>query len=202
VAALGCKTTQGDKVEGEGDAKVEEAAKLPTPPQPAVPLEVLYDEENMGALNDWAFAFADWERVGEFRLGMQIDEVVAKLGEPEELESQSEWYGSEVDYYGYPSKGYGFHVERLVEELEGQVISISVRAPAADKTRLGIAVGAHAEEVEEVYGPYVNWSVSGETNLSAGFMYSWVQFQLADGFVDEIHIGTGDPFESMGDGED
>ncbi len=186
-----------------GDVEdVVEAAATPTPPQPAVALGVLYEEENIEALNDWSFEFNDWESIGPFANLMPIAKVIEILGEPETVEDQSEWYGSQVDVYEYPTKGYTFHVSRDEDDYDGKVLSISARGPAIEATKLGIKVGSHAEEVEKVYGPYVNWRVSGESNLSIGFMYTWVQFLLVDGFVVEIHVGTGDPFDSFGDGED
>lgn len=196
--------SSSDASTADVEAPVEGAAGAPvqTPPQPDVALDVLYEEENVEALNDWSFTFSEWEAIGPFKIFMPISEVVDVLGDPEEVSDQSEWYGSQVDFYEYPSKGYAFHVSRDGDEYEGKVLAISAREPAAEATRLGAKVGARAEEIEATYGPYVNRRVSGEGNLSIGFMYTWVQFLMVDGFVVEMHIGTGDPFDSFGDGED
>ena len=179
------KTEEG---KDEFDTKMDKAMA----PVPGVPFSELYTDENVDHLNTFAFAMAEYEEVGELRNGLTEQQVVEILGVPEERSSQDEWYGSAVDAFLYPSKGYTLIIERT-DDLSGKVLSLTATAPAVEVTKLGIKVGSTEAELREAYGAMASPRDSRPRSLSIGFMYTWVQFGLTDGLVDMIHIGTGDP---------
>ncbi len=136
------------------------------------------------------------ERLGDVRLGwlregMPRADVIAKLGEPAEVEKPWEEgaTGEWVSENRWPKAGVSILFSANSEGGSQTARGITVRAPFAEKTDRGVGIGSSEAEVRAAYAGTFDPRPSG---LVAGSVYGGVFFDFDDaGRVVSIFIGPG-----------
>lgn len=136
------------------------------------------------------------EVIGGLRLGMPAEEVLALVGEPAkrgrvELEGATGTYIQEWSY-----KPQGLRLSMGAETRKGaqRLHTLTIKAPSALATRLGIGIGSTRKAVLAAYGKMGDPAdPAGATDevFVAGTVYGGVFFTFAADKVTEIFVGAG-----------
>jgi len=147
--------------------------------------------------NDTSFKVMEDERLGELSVSSTSDEVAQKLGPPTRKGriEMSEASGDDIQSWFYPAQG--LTVAMAIDDREtgkGSVSTLTIKAPATFKTRLGIGIGSTRKEVLDAYGKLRDPefpSGDKEEVFLAGSIYGGVFFTFKRDKVSQIFVGAG-----------
>lgn len=137
------------------------------------------------------FALMESETIGELKLGLTTDEVIALLGQPGKV-SENEYWEADGAYhrtYSYPDLG--IELDLAGEESEIKVVNMILAAqPCSLETSKGIVLGNNYTDVDQAYEGYLNPEFSDTQTLVAGSIYGGVVFSFEDGILQTIFVGA------------
>ena len=131
---------------------------------------------------------------GELKTGLTDKDVVAKLGEPERKDGREEEgaTGDIVDLWYYPKKGIVLTMSSQTMTSAQSVSGITIKAPCAFKTKLGIGVGSTRADVLAAYGAFKDPEFpAGPEQFIAGSVYGGMFFDFTKEQVVSMFMGVG-----------
>ncbi len=130
------------------------------------------------------------DSINGISIGMTREEVVAKMGEPQESTDPIVWGSDGLEHFICYYDNISFEIEFSGESGNSRVNGITMRELSKYKTSRGIGIGSTADEVKEKYKGYINEEHSNETGIVCGSLYGGVVFGEENGKVVSIFIGA------------
>ena len=138
------------------------------------------------------YELMDKEKLGDISLGLLYNEIIEKLGEPEE-KTEPIIYGADGEYHQtlkYNTKGIELDLIGEVEKNR-KINRILISSPCVFKTLRGIGIGSNYKEVELKYKEEIDPEFSNSKSLVAGTIYGGLMFRFENNAVITIFIGAG-----------
>jgi hypothetical protein len=139
-------------------------------------------------------AFSDSsERLGALRLGLPAAEVIQALGQPASRGPIEKWgaTGQLHQEWRYPAQGITVDLVADTETGPQTVRGLTIAAPCALRTRLGIGIGSSLAEVRKAYGPHESKDAPYDgKRFVAGSLFGGVLFFIEQDRVRSIFVGA------------
>jgi len=131
---------------------------------------------------------------GELESGLADKAVLAKFGEPESKDGREEEgaTGDIVELWHYPKQGVVLTMVSQTMTSAQSVSGITISAPCAFKTKLGIGVGSTRADVSAAYGAFKDPEFpAGPEQFIAGSVYGGMFFDFTKDEVVSMFMGVG-----------
>jgi len=134
----------------------------------------------------------DLNHVGDLSLGMKMNAVVEKLGEPEVKSKEEEWAADGWIHqdWGYKAKGIYLNMTRDKDSSAMEVFSISITNPCPFKTKKNVGIGSTYDEVMTTYAQEIDKTSSDENVVTVGSLYGGIIFEFSNKKVSKIFVGA------------
>jgi len=148
-------------------------------------------EDILAQRSETGMELMDNETIGKLRLGLSYSDVVAFLGEAEEV---NEVYVSEVDgekhqMYHYPSKGISLSF-LFPEGKKNELTEIEMKTPSDLLTSRKIGIGSSYADTKTAYQNVLDEDFTSENQIVAGSIYGGVVFNFENDKVVRVFIGA------------
>lgn len=148
-------------------------------------------EDILAQKQETGMELMDTETIGKLHLGLSYSDVVAILGEAEEV---SEAYVSEIDAekhqtYNYPKKGISLSFI-LPEDRKNELTEIEIKAPSDLVTSRKIGIGSAYDETLAAYKNVLDVDFTSDDQIVAGSIYGGVVFNFENKKVMRMFIGA------------
>lgn len=131
------------------------------------------------------------ETIGPLALGMSADEVVSRMGMPEEKSDAKIWGADKMEhqYWYYPAKG--IEIGMIKRDGRQDVERIVIKNACEYKTQRGIKIGSREMDVQAAYKDAINPGDSRPgKRIVCGTVYGGIIFDLRNDAVSSIFIGA------------
>jgi hypothetical protein len=137
------------------------------------------------------FELMDKEKLGDISLGLPYNEIIDKLGEPEE-KTEPEIFGADGEYHQtliYNTKG--IELDLIGEgEKNRKINRILISSPCNFKTIRGVGIGSNYKDVELKYKEEIDPKFLDSVSIVAGSIYGGLMFRFENNTVKTIFIGA------------
>lgn len=116
------------------------------------------------------------ETIGGLKLGMDSEEAVSMLSEPDSKTKPVEEAASGYIKSEWIWKSKGVQLTMDSSDGKNKVVAIVVRHPFKGKTSCGISIGSTMEEVKNIYGKYLDEDFSQGDSIITGTVYGGILF--------------------------
>ena len=137
------------------------------------------------------FELMDKEKFGDISLGLPYNEIIDKLGEPED-KTEPEIFGADGEYHQtlkYNTKGIELDLIGEVEKNR-KINRILISSPCNFKTIRGVGIGSNYKDVELKYKEEIDPKFSDSVSIVAGSIYGGLMFGFENNTVKTIFIGA------------
>ncbi|NJO45760.1 MAG: hypothetical protein HC835_09060 [Oscillatoriales cyanobacterium RM2_1_1] len=140
------------------------------------------------------FELMNSEAIGDLKINLPADQVLALLGEPESRNQPTFW-GADGLYHqswNYPQQGLRLDMASETRTQSQVIASVTMTAPSALTTKRGIAIGSSYDKVQAAYGMDADLSTPALPEVFiAGSVYGGVIFTFEANQVKQIFLGAG-----------
>ena len=133
----------------------------------------------------------EYESIGPIKCGLDSNDVVAKLGQPEKKSDAMVWPtdGLEHQIWIYKSKGLQLNMVKDKNTfINTSINTITVTEPCKYKTKKNIGIGSTRKEVFDAYSEEIDPSASNKGTIVAGSINGGIVFSLKNDLVSGIFI--------------
>ncbi|HAN10684.1 MAG TPA: hypothetical protein DCP90_08755 [Clostridiales bacterium] len=129
--------------------------------------------------------------LGGLKYGMNSNEVVKLIGNPEEKSQEfyQQYSGRYYEQWMYENKG----IEILMVKIDADtkiINKITISGPCNFETNKGIKIGSTKEEVITKYKSIINSQDSADDWIVVGSVYGGVMFEIKEGKVSKMYMGA------------
>ncbi len=189
-----------DKEKPQAGRKAAEAEGSPAADAKVAPVgDDNGEETNAGVdaktlLNDNGTYHYGKDAFGELTDGLADKDVLAKLGEPKNKDGRMEEgaTGDIIQQWYYPDQGITLTMRSQTMTSAQSVGGMTIKAPCAFKTKLGIGIGSTRADVLATYGAFKDPEFpAGPDQFIAGSVYGGVFFDFSKDKVVSMFMGAG-----------
>ncbi len=132
------------------------------------------------------------ETIGGLKLGMDAEEAVTMLSEPDSKTKPFEEAATGYIKSEWIWKTKGVQLTMDSSQGKNEVVAIVVRYPFKGKTSCGISIGSTMDEAKNTYGKYLDKDFSQGDSIIAGTVYGGIMFSkgVSSDEISSIAIGA------------